>query len=245
MMRDGDQPVQPGRQLIDRGGGLRVIGDADPQHRGVAEPERQTGDKADLGDIDRIQPPGRIDAIAHRAAGKDAGADIVSDRIAGEGRKCIDAVRDVVSADRAHGEQIVEGQREITGGHEQRRQRNRSGLGALDRLDDLERVDVAQHVIKHVAGNADDRDADRDAQLVQDLPVAQKRNRPAYWFQHLDLEKAVVRTIPPTAPYPAIRFYHSLHSLAHTSGANVKSAPAVPDPLVAGFAPEWNSLHAE
>jgi hypothetical protein len=41
---------------------------------------------------------------------------------------------------------------------------------------------------------------------VQDLSVAQKRYRPAYWFQHLDLEKAVVRTIPPTAPCPVIPF---------------------------------------
>ena len=45
-----------------------------------------------------------------------------------------------------------------------------------------------QHVVEHVACDPDDRDADHDAQLVQDLLLAQKRARPAYCFQHLDLE---------------------------------------------------------
>jgi len=43
-------------------------------------------------------------------------------------------------------------------------------------------------MVKHVARDPDDRDADRNTQLVQDLVLAQKRDRPAYYFQHLHLE---------------------------------------------------------
>ena len=165
-----------------------MIGDAQSQHRGIAEPERQAGQKADLGDVDRVQSPGGIDAIAHRAAGEDAGADIVPDRIAGEGGERVDAVGNIGAADRANREQVIECQGEIARGHEQRRQRDLAGLGLLDGLDDLVDVDAPQHVVKHVARDPDDRDADRNTQLMQDLLLAQKRDRPAYCFQHLDLE---------------------------------------------------------
>ena len=115
---DRDQAVEPGRQLIDVGRRLRVINDAQPQHRGVAEPERQAGQKADLGHIDRIQSPRRIDAIAHRAAGKDAGADIVTDRVAGEGRERGHPVGNIGAADGADREQVIKRQREIACGDE-------------------------------------------------------------------------------------------------------------------------------
>ena len=165
-----------------------MIGDPQSQHRGIAEPECQAGQKADLGDVDRVQSPGGIDAIAHRAAGKDAGADIVPDRIAGEGCERVDAVGNIGAADRANREQVIEGQGEIAGRHEQRRQRDLARLGLLDGLDDLVDIDAPQHMVKHVARDPDDRDADRNTQLMQDLLLAQKRDRPAYCFQHLDLE---------------------------------------------------------
>ena len=91
-------------------------------------------------------------------------------------------------ADRAHREQVVEGQREIAGRHEQRRQRDLARLGALDGFEHLVDIDAAQHVVEHVARDPDDRDADHNTQLMQDLLLAQKRDRPAYCFQHLDLE---------------------------------------------------------
>ena len=166
-----------------------MIGDAEAQHRGIAEPEGQAGEEADLCDVDRVQPIGGIDAVAHRAAGEDAGADIVADRIAGEGGERVDAIGHVGVADRAHGEQVVEGQREIARGDEQRRHRDLARLGALDRLDHLVDVDAAQHVVEHIASDADDRDADHNSKLMQDLLLAQKRHRPAYGFQHLDLEQ--------------------------------------------------------
>ena len=137
-------------------------GDAQPQHRGIAEPEGQAGQKADLGDVDRIQSPRGINPIAHRAAGKDAGADIVPDRIAGEGRERVDAVGNIGAADRANREQVIECQGEIARRHEQRRQRNLARLGLLDGLDDFVEIDAPQHMVKHIARDPDDRDADRN-----------------------------------------------------------------------------------
>src|SRR5947208_6141047 len=80
-----EQPVQPVLKLVDRRSCLRMIRNPDPQHRGIAKPERQSGQEAYLGNVDRVEPPVGIDAVAHRAAGKDAGTDIVPDRIAGKG----------------------------------------------------------------------------------------------------------------------------------------------------------------
>src|ERR1700688_4505700 len=198
-------------------------GDPEPEHRGVAEPERQAGQKADLGDVDRVQPPGGIDAIAHRTAREDAGADIVPDRIAGEGGKRVDAVGNVAAADRANREPVVEGQREIARGDEQRRQCDLAILGLLDRLDDLVDVDTAQHVVEHVARDPDDRDADANTKLMQDLLLAQKRDRPAYCFQHLDLE---------------------LRSRDNGTKASFAAGRAglAPRHVVACFGPKWNSL---
>jgi len=61
-------------------------------------------------------------------------------------------------------------------------------LGLLDGLDHLVDVDAMEHVIEHVARDSDDRDADHNTKPVQDLLLAQKRDRPAYCFQRLDLE---------------------------------------------------------
>ena len=148
--------------MIDRGGRFGMIGDPQSEYRGIAEPERQAGQETDFCDVDRVQSPGRINAIAYRASGEDAGADIMSDRIAGEGGERVDAVRNIGAADRANREQVVECQGEITCRHEQRRQRDRAGLGLLDGLDDLVDVDAPEHMVKHVARDPDDRDADRN-----------------------------------------------------------------------------------
>ena len=90
--------------------------------------------------------------------------------------------------DRAHRKQVVEGEGEITGRHEQRGKRNLPRLGALDGFEHLVGIDAPKHVVEHVARDPDHRDADHNTQLVQDLLLAQKRDRPAYCFQHLDLE---------------------------------------------------------
>ena len=51
-----EQPIEPGRQLIDRACRFRRVDDAEAQHGRVAEPEGQSGDEADLGDLDAPRP---------------------------------------------------------------------------------------------------------------------------------------------------------------------------------------------
>jgi hypothetical protein len=76
---------------------------------------------------------------------------------------------------------------------------------------------------KHITRDPDDRDADRNTQPMQDLLLAQKRDRPAYCFQHLHLE---IRSHDNGAP-------------ANFAAASATLAPR-PD-VVACFEPEWNS----
>ena len=127
--------IEPERQLVDGARGLRRIEHAEAEHGGVAEPESQPGDEADLGDLDHAQSPGGIDAVAHRAAGEDAGADIVPDRVAGEAGQRRDAIRHLGAADRAQREQIVEGERQIAGGDEKAGNAERAPVGRLERVD--------------------------------------------------------------------------------------------------------------
>ena len=75
-----------------------MIGNAKPQHGGVAEPEGQARHEADLRHFDGVKTIGRINAVAHRAAGKHGGADIVTDRIAGEAGQRGDAIGNFVAA---------------------------------------------------------------------------------------------------------------------------------------------------
>ena len=86
----------------------RLVGDAQPEHGGVAEPEGQAGDEADFCDVDGAEAPGRIDPVAHRPAGEHAGADIVADRVAGEPGQRRDPIGRVGAPDRAQREQVVE-----------------------------------------------------------------------------------------------------------------------------------------
>ncbi len=170
--------LNQGRQLIDRGSGLRHVGDAEPQHGGIAEPECQSGDKADFRDFDGADAPGRIDAVAHRAAGEDAGAHIVTDRIAGETGERRHPIGHVRPADRAQREQIVERQREIAAGDAQRGQRDVAPFGRHQRLDHLVDLDVAQDAIEHDRRDRDDGDAQEEADAVPaNRPVADPRRR--------------------------------------------------------------------
>jgi hypothetical protein len=78
-----------------------MVGEAETQHRDVAEPEGEARDKADLGNLDGVDTPGRIDAVTHRAAGENAGADIVANRIGGEAGVRGHAIGHILAADRA------------------------------------------------------------------------------------------------------------------------------------------------
>ena len=157
-----------------------MVGDAEPEHGRIAEPERQPCEEADLGDVDRVQPPGGVDAIAHRAAREHAGADIVPDRIGGEGGERVDAVGNVIMADGSDREQVIEGQGEIARGDEQAGEQDLTRFGLLDGIEDVVDIDAAEHVEEHVAGDPDDEDADRNSHPVQDLFLVQKR-WPCVW----------------------------------------------------------------
>ncbi len=101
------------------------------EHEQIAEPEGEAGEKADLCDIDRGQAVVGIDPEPDRAAGKDGGADIVADGVAGEARQRGDAIGDVRLANGSQCEEIIEGQRAERADHAQRGQRDamRSDVG--------------------------------------------------------------------------------------------------------------------
>ncbi len=176
--------IAPQRQLIERARRLRSIENAQTQHGGVAEPEGQPGDEADLGDLDDGKAPAGIDAVAHRTAGKDAGADIVADGVAGESRQCGDAIWHLGTADRAQREQVVERQRQIAGGDEQSGKNERRPIGRFQRVDQRVGIDVAQDAVKHHRGDRDDGQAERDADPAPADLAAEKMRGPAQLLQH-------------------------------------------------------------
>ena len=154
------------RQLIDQARGLRVIGDAESEHGGIAEPEGQACHETDLRHLDGVETVGRIDAVAHRAAGEYGGADIVTDRIAGEAGKRRDPIRDFLAPDRAQREQVVEREREIAAGDERGGGGDVARLGRLQRSDHLIDIDVAQHVDQHHHRHGDDGEAEQHADPI-------------------------------------------------------------------------------
>ena len=117
--------------MIDGLRGGRRIEDAEPKHRDVAQPKGQAGHEADFCDVDDAEAPSRIDAVAHGAAGKHAGADIVTDRIAGKAAQRRDTVRHVRASDRAQREQIVECECQVTGRDKTAGDHERSFVGRL------------------------------------------------------------------------------------------------------------------
>ena len=168
--------VEPGRQLVDRAGGKRLEGNAEPEHGGIAEPEGQPGHETDFCDVDGVEAPRRIDPVAHRTAGEDAGTDIVADRIAGEAGQRRHPIWHVVAPDRAQRKQVIEGEREIAARHERCGERDVAPIRGRERLDHLADIDVMQNAIQHHGRNQDDRDAEHEADPVPaDLFVAEPR----------------------------------------------------------------------
>jgi hypothetical protein len=84
----------------------------------------------------------------------------------------------VVRLDRAQREQVIEGEREIARGDEQRRENDVPPLARLQRRDHLGDLDVVQHAIEHNAGGRDDHQAEPEAhQVPADCPVDEPRGR--------------------------------------------------------------------
>ena len=118
--RERSRAVEPGRELVNSACSERGVERAEAEHRCVAQPEGQSGDEAELGDIGGGQPPAGIDAVAHGAPSEDACAHIVADRIAAEASERGRPIRHITSSYGAEREQVVERQREIAARHVQR-----------------------------------------------------------------------------------------------------------------------------
>jgi hypothetical protein len=170
--------------LVDGAGGERRIEDAQAEHGGVAEPEREPGHEADFRHVDGAEAPGGIDPITDRPAGQDAGAHVVADGIAGEACKRRGPIRDVASPDRAQREQVVERQREVAAGDEQGGERDVAPVRGHQGLDDLAGVDRAQSAIEHDRRDRDDGDAERHPDPVPADPAVAKHRGPMQGIEH-------------------------------------------------------------
>ena len=153
-------------------------GKPEPEHCDVAKPKRQTRDKADPGDLDGIEPPARIDAIAHRTAREDAGANVVADRIRGKAGQRGDTVRHIVAPDRAQRKQIVKRQGEIPSSDQQRGYTDIPVFHRRHRGQQLRDVYVVELAVQHHRCNSDDGDAqDKAYPVPTDLLIEEPRHR--------------------------------------------------------------------
>ena len=166
-----------------------------PSPSTVALPSQKVrpGHETDFRDIDGAEPPRRIDPVAHRTSGEDAGTDIVADRIAGEAGQRRRPIWHVVSPDRTQRKQVIEGEREIAARHERCRERGVAPIRGRERLDHFADIDVMQSAIQHHDRNDDDRDAEHEADPVPaDLFVAEPRG-PTQSIEHPTLAIRLLR----------------------------------------------------
>lgn len=171
----GDEPAQfdtRQRQAV------AMEGEGEAGDRQHPHPEGARGDRDHAGDVAAGEAGGGIDAVARRSAGDQRQAEIVADRIAGEGGERRGSPGQW-SADHAQREDIVEGQRDI------------AGDGAADGEDDLawtdrlqRRRDVAgpQHVGELVErGDAESGQQGEDGDGEDGAPVAQPIDQLMHW----------------------------------------------------------------
>ena len=156
------QPIDRRRQLVHRGSSFGVPGHADAEHEGVAEPEGQAGEKADLGDVDRAKRVVRINPETNRAAGEHGRTDVVADRIAREARQRGDPVGHVLLADRPQREEIIECQRTERADHAQRGKRNAMRRYFGQRRQDHAGIDALEGADQRRDREGDDQEARGD-----------------------------------------------------------------------------------
>src|SRR6185312_10726079 len=175
---DGDTAVEPGRQLVNRPGGLRMIGDAEAKHGGVAEPKGETSDKADLRYFDRIEPISRIDAVTHGATGENRSSDVVTNRIAREAGERRNTIRNLVAANGPQSEPVIEGECEVPASDKKSCSGDMMRLGRFQRRDHLIGVDIAEHMKKDDTRNGNDGDAQNHADpITANLFLKKSRHR--------------------------------------------------------------------
>jgi hypothetical protein len=90
----------------------------------------------------------------------------VTDRIAGEASQCRHPVGHVRPPDRAQGEQVVEGEREIAAGDACRRERDRHRVHVAERVEHVLDLDPAQVAKQRDRRNCNNGDADQEADPV-------------------------------------------------------------------------------
>ena len=210
---------------------MRRQGDAEAEHGGVAEPECQSGDEADLRHFHRVEAVGGIDPVTHGTAGEHGGADIVADGIAGEAGQRRDAIGNLPAADRAQGEPVVEGQREIAERDEQAGGGDAVPLSALQCDDNLVHLDVAQHMHQHHRSHGDDGEAEQHADPVPADLVLEKAHHGARSLEHSSSgppgaqcpDNAPDRAAPPVAE--VVRLREGVRAVNGEYGANLAVRP--------------------
>ncbi len=177
-----------GRQLEDAGGCVRMIDHPGSEHREIAEPEGQSGEEADLGDVNDREAELRVDAVADGAARKRGRADVVADRIARETCERSHPIRHVTNPDGAQREEIVAGQCRVSGGDEEHRAGDIACGHRLHMRPYLRRIDAGENVHQHQDRHHDDYRAECEADPV---PLEAGRERPGL------VQKSKSQTSPP------------------------------------------------
>ncbi|HEY4985736.1 MAG TPA: hypothetical protein VII39_03880 [Bradyrhizobium sp.] len=106
--RERQQPVDPRRQMIDHADGHRLVEQTDPERGHIAEPECESGQKADIRDAHGADAVSRIDPVTNDRRYQRNSSNPMRDWVAGETRKCRDAVGNVLAPHRVQRQPIIE-----------------------------------------------------------------------------------------------------------------------------------------
>jgi hypothetical protein len=153
---------QPGRWSTDSQS-LRRISRRAAQHDDIAEPIGHAGEQSDLGNMDEVHLPERIDAKPYQPAGQGRRAERMADRVACEAGKGDDPERNVALADRMQREQIIADEIAVAGDHEYAGNDDAPGRLRFERGNHFADLDVTQQMIEHGCGADHYGNADRDA----------------------------------------------------------------------------------
>ena len=143
------------------------------QHH-AAEREGQAAERHGLGDLQRRQPPMRIQPVAHRGAGHRREPQVVRQRIGAERSECDAAVRHLVpGVDRA--EPVVDGQHAIGQHGPQEADRQRAQRNVMQRGPDVVQPQVAEFLLHDVDRADQQQHAEDRRQLAQARPADRAR----------------------------------------------------------------------
>ncbi len=90
--------------------------------------------------------------------------------------------------------QVVKRQGKIACGDAKAGEDDRAGFGFPQCSIKIVNIEILEHIIEDIAGSSDDRDTERNAELMKKLLLAHIRDRSAQCFQHPDLELDMTST---------------------------------------------------